>query len=120
MAKLSEIRQQQYVKQRTYTYDECRQIAVRMVKDAVVSTEKSMADKYDTLYTLALTSALSSEPFKFGKKRLCEVLDLFFGQVEGLILGTIDPSELLEIAKLKGVTVQNASGKFEVQINNDK
>ena len=120
MAKLSDIRKQQYFKQRTFTYDECVAISTKMVKETVIATEKAMAEKYDTLYTLALTSTLSAEPFNFGKKRLCQVFDLFFGQVEGLILKTIDPDQLLEEAKKKGITIQNDSGLFEVKINTEK
>jgi hypothetical protein len=83
-------------RKRLFTYDECRRIALKMLDE-----QKA---KYDTLYLLASISALHAEPFRFGRKRIAEFTNLFFGQVDGINAGTIDAELLLETAESLGFT----------------
>jgi hypothetical protein len=128
-------REETKARKRLYTYDECRRIALTMLAEENEQHKKSLAEqkakyeamlaeqqetikqKYDTLYTLASVCALHAEPFKFGKKRIGEFVNLFFGQVDGLIDKTIEPEQLLETTKSLGITVENVDGKFVVNIN---
>jgi hypothetical protein len=69
--------------------------------------KETLKAKYDTLYTLASINALHAEPFRFGRKRVAEFTNLFFGQVDGLANGTIDAELLLETAESLGITIEN-------------
>jgi hypothetical protein len=93
-------RQQTKAQNRLYTYDECRRIVLTMLAEQ----QEAIKQKYDTLYTLASICALHAEPFKFGKKRIGEFVNLFFGQVDGLNDGTINAELLLETAESLGIT----------------
>ena len=69
------------------------------------------------LYTLAVVNCLNAKPFGFGTKRISEFMRMFFGQVEGLIINTIDPDMLMDTAKALGVYVKHENGHFEIDIN---
>jgi hypothetical protein len=97
------------VMSKLYTFDECHQIARRMVKET--------KSEYDVRYSLCLATALSAEPYKFGKKRVCGVLTLFFDQVRALEAGTIEESEVRERAKKVGVLIQNEADTLAVYLD---
>ena len=96
-------REEAKARKRLYTYDECLKITMAMLAEQ----QETIKQKYDTLYTLASVCALHAEPFKFGKKRIGEFVNLFFGQVDGLNDGTIGAELLLETAESLGITFES-------------
>jgi hypothetical protein len=96
------------LKQRSYAYAESLQIASGMVLEA--------KQRYDYTYTLAAIAALNSAPFNFGKKRMAEFLNLFLGQIDGLINGHIEPDDLLDTAKRLDILMYHYKNKFIVDL----
>jgi hypothetical protein len=105
-------RQVEKARNRTYTYEECKQYVNMAMKDA--------QRKYDLQYSMCLATALSAPPLNFGKKRVCRTLKLFFDQIEGLHIGTITEDQIrTEIEKL-GVIIRNDSEKLEIYLDPKK
>lgn len=95
-------------------------ITLRQANELLIKSDEELKGKYDMLYTMAIVNTLHSEPFKFGKKRIAEVLNLFFGQVEGLILKTIDPEMMMQTCKKLGINISHKNAKFEINIEGVK
>ena len=110
-----------WLEQRTYTYAECQAIATRMANEAYIQgqarAEKSMTEKYETMYTLALVCSLIDKSFGFGKKRIARVLDLFFGQLAAFNSKAIEVEDFITVAKKVGVTIEHKDGKFTTSID---
>jgi len=109
---LSVLSTQKYLEQRKYSYNEAMTIAMKMAKEV----EQSMAEKYDMLYTLVMISCLTAEPFRFGKKRVNQFVDMFFGQVDSFNSKAIEIDDLLKEAERVGVHVTQKDGKFTVDV----
>lgn len=99
--------------QKRYSYND----AVKIAGDMLLVKVDEIKKNYDVVYTLCLISSLATEPYRFGKKRICDITRLFFDQVEGVLLKTIDIDQLTEIAKSKGVRLEHKNGKFIVDID---
>ena len=95
-------------------------ITVEEASRLMYKYEQEIKEKYDMLYSLGIVNALHAEPFKFGKKRIAEVLNIFFGQVEGMILKTIDPAQMVDVANKLGIRIEVKDGKLEIEINDEK
>jgi len=92
-----------------YTYEEL----LRYIQIAMDDAKK----KYNVRYTMCLATTLSAPPFNFGKKRVCEVVKLFFDQIEGIQLGTIDDKQIEDEARKLGITTQYIDGQFVVDVD---
>lgn len=92
-----------------YTYDEC----LRMMQEVLTETER----KYDARYSMCLATALSAPPLNFGPKRVCDVVKLFFDQVEALRIGTVTEEDIKIEAEKLGVIIKCNDYKLEVYID---
>ena len=101
-----------YVKKRMYTYDEVIKISASVAKDKEIESAK----KYDMTYTLALINTLTAKPFSFGKRRIKNVVNMFFGQLDGINKKIIDVEMMLAEAKRVGVDITQDKGKFIIEI----
>lgn len=97
------------ITRRTYTYSECKKIA----EAAVLEAEKD----YDVRYATCLATALAAPPLNFGSVRVCRVVNLFFGQVEALKIGTVSEEEVREQALKVGVMIKNDDESISVYID---
>jgi hypothetical protein len=94
---------------RLYTYEEC----LRMMQHVLTETER----KYDARYSMCLATALSAPPLNFGPKRVCDVVKLFFDQVDALRIGTVTEEQIREEAEKLGVIIKCENYKLEIYID---
>lgn len=94
---------------RLYSYVEC----VKMMNQVLMETER----KYDARYSMCLATALSAPPLNFGRKRVCDVVKLFFDQVEALRIGTVTEEQIKEEAEKLGVIIKSDNEKLEIYID---
>jgi hypothetical protein len=91
------------------------------IKAIVAATEKEIQQKYEAIYPLAIVNALRAEPFSFGKKRISEVLKLLYDNIEGLRLGTISVTEMVQVANDVGVQITYDKDTLHINMSdNDK
>lgn len=104
-----EYREVNRIKSKMYTYEECQTVALNMVKE----THK----KYDARYSLCLATALNAPPLNFGKKRICDVVKLFFDQVSCVNSGIITEEQLREEGKKLGILVEGQDDTLAIYID---
>ncbi len=104
-------RNHEKIKNRTYTFEDCRKIVSATVKD----TER----KYDALYSSCLAASLSAPPYNFGRKRVCAFLQLFFGQLEAVNLGTVTDEQLKAVSERLGVYITSDDDTLSVTLDVD-
>ena len=92
-----------------YTYDEC----LRMMQEVLTETER----KYDARYSMCLATALAAPPLNFGPKRVCDVVKLFFDQIEALRIGTVTEEDIKNEAQKLGVIIKCENYKLEIYID---
>ena len=97
---------------KSYTYKE--------IVAALMDQEKTLKEKYNLRYTRCLATVLSTPPYNFGKKRVCDVVNMFMEQIEGLQLGTITEDQIEDTAAKVGVTCKYEDGLFVVDVNSTK
>lgn len=102
-------RQDNKMESKTYTFSECK----KMIAQAILETEK----KYDVRYSLCLATSLGAPPLNFEKDTVCDVVKLFFDQVEAMRLGIVTEEEVREEAAKLGVMVKNDNDRLEIYID---
>ena len=73
--------------------------------------------EYDILYSTCLATSLNAEPINFGKKRVCRVLELFFGQVDAVKHCALKEETIIEEAEKLGLLMKRTNGTLEVYID---
>ena len=106
--KRQQARQYEKYANKTYTFNQLVEFAKKIQEDTI--------NMYDDLFTDALVNALNAEPFRFGKKRIAQVLEMLFGQVEGVILGTIDKEMIKDTARSLGIITKHVDNSFVINI----
>ena len=99
------------IKNKVYTFNEVAQI----IKVATTDAKK----EYDVNYSICLATALSSPPFNFGKKRVCNVLKLFFDQMKAVDEKVVTAEQLITEAEKVGVFIKNDENKLSVYLDID-
>jgi hypothetical protein len=94
-----------------------RMITLREANDLIIKTEKDLSKRFEYLFTLCICGILSSEPYKFGKKRIHDVLSVFFGQIEALVTGNISCEDMEQIALDLGIKILKKDGIFQVDVS---
>ncbi len=97
------------LERRLYTYDECLEIMSSIIK----KTENECIARY----SICMAVALASPPLNFGKKRVCNALQLFFDQMEGIKLKLIEVDDIEEEAKLLGVNIDRTNDIYSINID---
>ena len=92
-----------------YTYEECKAIATKMVKQ----TQK----EYDVRYSICLATSLSAPPLNFGKKRVCRTIKLFFDQIDALKDKIVTEEEIRKEAQKVGLFVKEENDMLAVYID---
>jgi hypothetical protein len=82
-----------------------------------LEVEKRM-NKYQATSALCLATCLSAPPLRFGNKRVCDLLELFFDQMEGLNIGTISENQVIEEASRLGVNLKYENNKIIICLEN--
>lgn len=96
-------------KTRLYNYDE----VVDLMHKIINRTENHYCAKYSQI----LAVALNAEPYNFGKRRICRLLELFYDQIKGLHDKTIEYELISQTAKTLGVIVENKDEKYTINID---
>jgi hypothetical protein len=105
----NELRLVNKVENRLYNFNE--------IKAIIDVTEKNIQRQFETTYPLAIVNALRAEPFCFGKKRISEVLNLIYGNIEGLKLGTINVEEMVSVANDVGVKITYVNDGLHIDMS---
>ena len=108
--KLKDIRN---LRHRLYTYQELC-MACKNAEDEAIQQTKN---KFHYWYALAAINALASEPFKFGRGRLCTYADIMFGLVEGLRLKTVNEYDMMQVCNDAGIKIKSTDDTFEIEID---
>jgi hypothetical protein len=88
----------------------------QLVRVAVMDAKK----EYDINYSVCLANALAAPPFNFGKKRVCNLLKIFFDQVKAVDDKTVTAEQLIVEAEKVGVFVKNEDNHLEIYLNIDE
>lgn len=102
-------REEDKIKKKMYTYEECKAIATKIVRQ----TQK----EYDARYSICLATSLSAPPLNFGKKRVCRTIQLFFDQVDALRDKIITEEEIRKEAQRVGLFVREENDMLAVYID---
>jgi len=97
------------VESKLYTYDEC----VKMMAAVMKETQS----QYNIRYSTCLATALSAPPFNFESEYVCEIVKLFFDQIEALSSGIVTDIQIKEEAAKLGISVSDNGCNLIVDIN---
>lgn len=104
-------RDTQFIKRKLYSYQEVVDISQKVINTEVQAKSNEMREKFTTTFTSIIAMVLNSE-YKFGKKRIGNVLQLLFEQIEGVANKTIEPELIIEEAKKLGINFKYENGKL--------